>query len=547
MPSPQLTINSPRRKRLGITHLELDAALPRLGRFGDGVLVAPLSAAVGLDADVVYAVGLSEDLFPGRLHEDALLPDRVREHADGQLRSYRERIDAHHRHLLAAFASAPRVVASFPRGDLRRSSRRLPSRWLLHTLRALSGRDRLAATEWEHLDGEWLTTSPSYAGTVSSTDLPASEQEWRVRAATVDGLDSDEDVERAVAMIRARARDQLTRYDGNLTGATGLPDYAHRAAVVSPTALEAYATCPHAYFVERLLGVQPVEEPEELVTISPLDTGRLIHESMQDLVTEFADRLPTFGAEWTPLQKARLREIAEAKGTRFESGGLTGHPRLWQRERQRILADLAWMLDNDFEWRHQRSARVLASEMAFGMYGREAVVVHVTDGEVLMRGSADKVDQTAAGTLLVTDIKTGGSRRFRDLRDDPVAAGTKLQLPVYAYAARQLLGDPDTDVEAAYWFVRKDRGTRIPVELTPEVESVYGCTVGTLVASITAGLFPARAPAAPDFGWVQCPYCNPDGIGHSEVRGRWERKRHDPILRAYAQLVEPDAFAKVGR
>jgi hypothetical protein len=65
--------------------LELADELPREGRFGTGVLVAPLGSAIGLDADVVFAVGLAEELVPGRLREDALLPERVRALAPGQL------------------------------------------------------------------------------------------------------------------------------------------------------------------------------------------------------------------------------------------------------------------------------------------------------------------------------------------------------------------------------------------------------------------------------------------------------------------------------
>ena len=63
--------------------LELAGDLPREGRFGAGVLVAPLGSAIGLDADVVFVVGLAEELVPGRLREDALLPERVP--APGQL------------------------------------------------------------------------------------------------------------------------------------------------------------------------------------------------------------------------------------------------------------------------------------------------------------------------------------------------------------------------------------------------------------------------------------------------------------------------------
>jgi hypothetical protein len=45
-----------------------------------------------------------------------------------------------------------------------------------------------------------------------------------------------------------------------------------------------------------------------------------------------------------------------------------------------------------------------------------------------------------------------------------------------------------------------------------------------------------------DFLWVQCRYCNPDGIGHSEVRARWERKLFDPTLERLVRLIDPGAL-----
>jgi hypothetical protein len=130
--------------------LELADDLPREGRFGTGVLVAPLGSAIAVGLDVVFVVGLAEELVPGRLREDALRPERVRALAPGQLAPWRDRLDRQHRQLLAALAAAPERIVSFPRGDLRRSSTRLPSRWLLPSLRALSG---LQATRWESVSG----------------------------------------------------------------------------------------------------------------------------------------------------------------------------------------------------------------------------------------------------------------------------------------------------------------------------------------------------------------------------------------------------------
>jgi hypothetical protein len=236
-----------------------------------------------------------------------------------------------------------------------------------------------------------------------------------------------------------------------------------------------------------------------------------------------------------------LLTIGADLAERFEAEGLTGHPRLWQRERLRILGDLLVLLADDERWRAQHDASVVASELRFGFDGEPPVEIPVPSGRVLLRGSADKVDLGKDGTIYVTDVKTGGFSRYEAIESDPVAAGTKLQLPVYAYAARARLGDPETPVEASYWFVRKG-GRRIPVPLTPEVAARYVDTLDVIVSSIAAGYFPAKAPEIPDFLWVQCPYCNPDAIGHSEVRARWERKRNDPTLERLVRLIDPSAL-----
>ena len=44
--------------------VELEADLGRVGRMGDGVLVAPVSMGVGLDLDLVVILGLAEGTFP---------------------------------------------------------------------------------------------------------------------------------------------------------------------------------------------------------------------------------------------------------------------------------------------------------------------------------------------------------------------------------------------------------------------------------------------------------------------------------------------------
>lgn len=529
-----------------ILDTELAGALPRVGRFGEGVLVAPISAAIGLDLDVVYVVGLSEDLYPGRLRADALLPDRARDATGGELPSRRERLHTQQRQLLAAFACAPEVVASFPRGDLRRSSRRLPSRFLLPSLRELSGDHTLAATEWNGHPAAYattLTTVGSFAGELLTTDALSTGQEWRTRATAAAGRLDDAAVTAATEMLRARAGDRFTRFDGNLTDVTGLPDYAVDERAISPTALESYSSCPHAFFMGRLLGVEPIDQPEDIVTISPMEIGNLVHGSLEILVAEFTTSLPGAGEPWTAAQHERLVAIAAERADEFRERGLTGHPRLWEPERDRVIDDVRWLLDDDDDWRAEHGAAVVASEMPFGLHGEAPVQVPIPGGRILMRGSADKVDRGADGSLYVTDLKTGSDRLFKGItEDDPFVGGTKLQLPVYGYAARQRYGNATTPVHATYWFVRRNRG-RIGLDLTPEVEAGYAEVLRVIAGSIAHGLFPPKSPEQPDFAWTQCPYCNPDDIGHAENRERWERKRHDPALRELVTLIDPGVLA----
>ena len=536
-------ITSSREQLHDLLQLELEGSLPRVGRFGEGVFVGPISAAVGLDVDLVVVAGLAEDAYPGHPREDALLGADVRQRSD-ELRMSSDRLDAKRRHLLAAFASAPRVIATFPRGDLRRSTERLPSRWLLPTLRALTGRTDLVAVDWDRHPAVGIVAVRSHASELLTTPWPATEQEWRTRAISAGATLDDSVADAAALMNSSRTSADFTRFDGNLAGVAGLPEFATQERRVSPTALETYASCPHSYFVGRMLHVEPLEQPEEIITISAMDVGNLVHESMDEFIRDQADALPSFGEPWTDRQRSRLREIATARADDFVARGATGHPLLWEQERAAVLADLETMLTDDNAWRRERDARVVASELTFGMKGAEPVAIDIEHGRVLMVGSADKVDETRDGVLLITDIKTGSARTFQALTDDPVAAGTKLQLPVYAHAARQLLSG--TDVEAQYWFVRKDRGLRIQLRLDDDLEKRYAATLGVLVNSIAAGNFPAKAPENPDFSWVQCRYCNPDGLGHGAARERWERKRFDPVLDSLVALIDPDAAAERG-
>lgn len=527
-----------------ILKADLEARMPRVGRFGEGVFVGHVSSAASLVVDRVWVVGLSEDLYPGRLNPDPLLPERARAASDGGLPTITERVDDLRLALSAALQAAPVSTASFARGDLRRSTERLPSRWLMPSIRALADLPTLPATKWEEADLMLTGLSSNWSET-RTADLPATEQELRLRRLAAGDHLGDRVLDEAVVLVDARRSDTFTRFDGNLAGVAELPDLTDGRTLVSTTALEAYATCPHAYFVERMLGVKALEQPEESVTITPMHVGNLIHETMDDLTREEADRLPGYGEPWTTAQRARLRELAHTKAADYEARGLAGHPRLWETDRASILADLDEMLDDDDAFRAVENTRVLASEVHFGMRGIGPVHVEIASGAVGLRGSADRVDERADGSLVVTDIKSGSSRSFADIeRGDPLVAGTKLQLPAYALAAQARYGEKP--VTAQYWFVRKDRGRRISVPLDHDLSMRYRDVLDTLADGIRSGVFPAKPPEKDDFLFVACPWCNPDGLGYGSLRDAYAKKNADGAMRRLLGVIDPAAVLTAG-
>ena len=213
--------------------------------------------------------------------------------------------------------------------------------------------------------------------------------------------------------------------------------------------------------------------------------------------------------------------------------GLTGRPIFWRQDKKRILVDLLLFLEADDVYRKAHGTRLLEAELAFGMPGSDLgpVALALPDGrDVKFRGFADRVDVAADGTLHVVDYKTGKADDYKDLSEvNPDARGQRLQLAVYGQAARLHANDPTAAVRAEYWFVStRGRFERVGYAVTPEVLEHVGATVGAMVEGIEAGVFPHHPTASSTSPWVECPFCDPDGMGVAELRRQYERKTGGP-------------------
>ncbi|TCK22782.1 PD-(D/E)XK nuclease family protein [Pseudonocardia endophytica] len=511
-----------------LLEMQLSEDTDRVGTIGTGVHVGPLSEGYGEDVDHVIVLGMAEGLLPGRHVDDPLLPDRVREPLG--LPTIAERTRRRHRDLLAALSAAPRGgrTLSFPRGDLRGGGVRVPSRWLLPTLRALTGDDSVSSTSWDRT-AAGVEERPSYAGSVLGRAEPATPQEWRQKAVAAGSPPSDEIRERAAQVRAERSVRTFGPFDGDLS-AERLP-VPGEVSSISATSLEGWARCPFAYFVSRMLRAAAPVQPEDVVTLSPLVRGDIVHRTLHQLVATAGKEgwLPEPGRPWPDDTREVLDELAREQFTAVERAGLTGAALLWRDDQEAILEDLTAWIGHDDALRGGGDLRPVVTEWEFA-----GVDLPLPDGRtVRLRGAVDRIDRDPSGRIVVTDYKTG--RRPRSDDTDPWNGGRRLQLPLYALVAAEEFEHPAGEpVRAGYWYVTgRERFERTDLEIDDELRASALTTVGAIVDGIAGGLFPPRPSGAQHYlGRVRidCPACEPDGLGERVDGDDWMRLADDDRL-----------------
>ena len=518
---------------------ELESAPGRVGRLGVGVHVGPLSFAVGQPFELLVVVGAADGLLPAPPPPEALLGDSDRLLTDGALALNADSADEQRGQLWASLAGAARAVMVVPRGDLRATALRQPSRWIHELAATLPASAR---------------SVPSFAAGLADTSFPATQTQHRVRGlvhaqrsgvvfASSAMVQSVAPLRAGVAMLTARAADEFTEYDGDLAG---LPIEAFGDRAVSPTRLEAWVACPHGWFMEYVLDVKAVEQPDGQLKITPRDKGNLVHRALDRFHQRVLDGdLPQPTASgWGPMHLAGLLAEFEREAKLMAANGVVGRTAFWHAEQTNQRHELAEWLARDSALIAERGSQVVASEQRFG--GDDSPVnIALPDGsELHLRGTVDRIDRLADGTLVVTDHKTGKSDRFKDVSDaDPTAGGSKLQLPAYGAAALAMNGlAAGSPVHAEYGFLARGGYERIGAAFTEQTWQSVGDVLQTITEGIRSGLFIAR-PEKSQFrlaGYVSCEYCDPDHLGTAELWAEFERKQHDPRLLPVLGVVEND-------
>ncbi|MBK9611312.1 MAG: PD-(D/E)XK nuclease family protein [Dehalococcoidia bacterium] len=538
----------------------LSVPFGRIGKLGEGIFIGPLSLVGEMEFEAVIVLGLVERILPSGSRDDPILTTEERDAAGGELPPGGLLPTDQRRAYMAALLAAPIRILSMPRGDLRAQRATQPSRWLLQAASNLSGSPVYAAGLEKLLAAPppWFRVVNSFESALRGPGERASLQEWDLASLfgyrgrlpghfLLQGAEANP-LARGVAARQSRHRRGGGRLDGWSgrvpQGAAPVPG-PERA--ISPTALETFAKCPFKYFLGHILRVGEVERPEEVVTIEPAAIGNIMHATLERFFNHTKDR-PEPEADWSPAERAALRDFAFAEFADAERRGVTGKALTWQAEQARLLRDLDLLLAEELKERRQGHLRFREAEAAFGMgSGHPPAGLQLANGGTLLfRGKADRIDAGVDGRLVITDYKTGRSSTYKDLKpENPLAGGQFLQLPVYALAFRE---DSAPPVTASYWFISESSAfERKPVVLDDRTYANLSGVVTTLVETMSNGYFPAvpgsetRPYGVP---WENCRYCPYDAVCPSANRTEiWAEVKGDPGLAAFAGLADGESAA----
>jgi ATP-dependent helicase/nuclease subunit B len=221
----------------------------------------------------------------------------------------------------------------------------------------------------------------------------------------------------------------------------------------SASRLEAYGTCPFAFFAAHALDLEPRAPVQAGYDVRQL--GTMYHAILERLFRDASD--PTSLDALLVALPPVAREIFDAAPERYGFRPTA----LWQHQRveleQTLSNTLCALADASNGWRPEYF------ELAFGKDDTPPLVLPGEDGsEIRLRGYIDRVDVNSHGELRVVDYKSGSS----PITAHDLDAGRRLQLALYARALRDALqiGEP---VAGLYWHIGAAQASSLKLEKYP--------------------------------------------------------------------------------
>ena len=516
--------------------------------WGTAVLVAPLSAGIGNSFRSVHILGMAEGSLPAPTRSDPLLPDELRLELDpggSRLPTKSDHIKFERSTFQLALQTACNRNLYWNRAQLGATNESYPSPWFVDEVVRFYGLTSVPVRDLMAPKSEFVEAVAPLSDRYPLGADVSSEYEFRLREVAVSAPSEaamnrlladplNRPLSRGNSVNDSKRRSVFGDHDGNVADVRRSSKFNLQT---SASALQNYAECPYRYFLATELNVDERIDPEESLTLSALDKGILVHSILERFLKES-------GPDQTSEGLKRLREVAYAEFDRFQREDYFGYPAIFDLEKDQIWLQLE-------QW-HRSNMDVLfgyegemMTEVPFGFSDAFGRIV-LDDGFAFQfRGKIDLIALShRRDQALVVDFKTGRSSRYSDVEKDITGSGTKLQLPLYARVASEILKN-HADVDAAYWFVFENGGTRLRPKIPASLESTdapFNQVLNTVIGGIRIGAFPARPGQRDTWGdgppWKNCKYCAYSTVCSANRSIEWERKKSSSTLADYVTLAE---------
>jgi ATP-dependent helicase/DNAse subunit B len=250
----------------------------------------------------------------------------------------------------------------------------------------------------------------------------------------------------------------------------------------SASKLEAYGTCPFYFYIAYALELEPRTPPEEGYDVRML--GSMLHQILEFTYGCATD--PTDLDECLQLMPTIAQEVFEAAPAEY---GFRPTP-LWQLQQDELTS----ILEQTITALHEVSQGYTPKyfEPRFGM-GKPSLILQTEIGAVRLHGYIDRVDASPDGELRIIDYKAGSAT----ISPHHLEEGRRLQLPIYALAARDALGLGKI-TSGFYWHIGKAAASSLKLERYPGgVQAAFDAAVqhvGNHVRDIRIGRFSPHPP-----------------------------------------------------
>lgn len=412
-----------------------------------GVFVASVLDGRGLSFEAVVLMGLSEGEFPKQEREDILLRE-----SDRAALSLETKLHGDEGTLFYQAVTRGRQKLLLTRPYL-----------------AEDGQAWEASPFWaeaNRLVGYQPTVKVRGDARLQDSAEAASKVEWVESA-----QDFDIHIKNGIEVLRARMNPKASGiYEGQLF------DLSERFGADhgwSASRLESYGTCPFEFFVAYGLELEPREEAEEGFDVRML--GSMLHKILEE----------HYGDPSTALRAKAEKVFADAP-TEYGFRPTA----LWTQQQ----AELTRVLEKSVEALNEGSQGFTphTMEARFGM-GNPSLVLKTSAGDVRLHGYIDRLDTASDGSLRVIDYKAGSTA----ISASHLKEGRRLQLPIYAMAARDALGLGEVS-GGFYWHIQKAEASSLKLEkFEGGVEAAFAIAVahiGKHVTGIRAGHFEPKPP-----------------------------------------------------